>query len=145
MLHAWRRRRRSIRSISRRLRLPGQRLVTLYEADFDERWLDEAVKLADEMLRLFEDNQHGGFFYTAIDGEQLIVRQKDFFDSSVPSGNSLAATVLVRLAKLTGDARYLSSAEGTLAPLRSNSRRASGQLLFGARHVSGADARDCHR
>ncbi len=77
-------------------------LVSLYEAGFDERWIDAAVELADQMLAHFADRDDGGFFFTADDGEQLIARQKDLQDSATPSGNSMAATALVRLGKLTG-------------------------------------------
>ena len=52
-------------------------LVSLYEADFDERWIDEAVRLRDLMLELFPTRSGGGFFFTARDHEQLIARQKD--------------------------------------------------------------------
>lgn len=90
-------------------------LVSLYEATFDERWIDEAIRLADLTLELFSDRQQGGFFYTASDHETLIARQKDLYDNATPSGNSLAATGLVRLGKLTGRADYLAAADGTFA------------------------------
>ncbi|HZZ27256.1 MAG TPA: thioredoxin domain-containing protein [Pirellulales bacterium] len=89
-------------------------LVSLYEATFNERYIDEAVRLAEIVLTHFADGEAGGFFYTADDHEQLIARHKDIQDSSVPSGNALMATVLVRLGKLTGRANYLEAAERTL-------------------------------
>jgi uncharacterized protein YyaL (SSP411 family) len=85
-------------------------LVTLYEADFDERWIDEAVRLADIVLKHFADNEKGGFFYTADDHERLVTRNKEMDDSAVPSGNSMAATALLRLGKLTGRADYMDAA-----------------------------------
>jgi uncharacterized protein YyaL (SSP411 family) len=69
-----------------------QALVTLYETTFDERWIEHAARLADVMLRHFGDDRHGALFYTADDHERLIVRNKDLHDSSVPSGNSVAAS-----------------------------------------------------
>ncbi|MEX2175514.1 MAG: thioredoxin domain-containing protein [Pirellulaceae bacterium] len=108
-------------------------LVTLYEATFDEHWIDEAVRLADVMREHFEDRAGGGFFFTADDHEQLIARNKDFHDASVPSGNGMAATALIRLGKLTGRTDYLESARGALlaaVPVMERSPTAAGQLLI---------------
>ena len=108
-------------------------LVSLYEADFDERWIDEAVQLADLVNEHFADGEQGGFFYTADDHEQLIARHKDWQDSSVPSGNSMAATALWRLAKLCGRDDYAQAAQQTLAAglwLIQQSPTAAGQLLI---------------
>jgi uncharacterized protein len=108
-------------------------LLTLYEASFVERYIDEAARLADLVLALFGDRDRGGFFYTATDHEKLIARQKDLYDNATPSGNSMAATALVRLGKLTGRGDYLSAAEGTLraaARLMHESPTATGQMLL---------------
>ena len=77
-------------------------LVTLYEATFDPRWVRAAIELAEVMLQHFADETGGGFFYTADDHEQLIARTKDLHDGSMPSGNAMAVTALLRLAALTG-------------------------------------------
>jgi len=92
-------------------------LVSLYEADFNARWIDEAVRLADVMLARFVDAAAGGFFYTADDHEQLIARNKDVYDNATPSGTGMALTALVRLGKLTGSAQYLATAEKTFRSL----------------------------
>ncbi|HQU45309.1 MAG: thioredoxin domain-containing protein [Planctomycetia bacterium 21-64-5] len=108
-------------------------LVTLYESSWEERWIDAAVELADVVLAQFEDPEPGGFFFTAADHEKLISRQKDVQDSSVPSGNSMAATLLLRLGKLCGRADYLEAAERTLkafASLLEKHAGAAGQLLI---------------
>ncbi|HEX5709627.1 MAG TPA: thioredoxin domain-containing protein [Pyrinomonadaceae bacterium] len=78
-------------------------LVTLYETRGERQWLEEARALALKMVEEFWDEEQGGFFYTSRSGEQLIVRNKDFFDNATPSGNSVAAEVLLRLSVLTGD------------------------------------------
>jgi hypothetical protein len=109
-----------------------QSLVTLYEATFDEHYVDEAAALADILLKHFCDSDGGGFFYTADDHERLIVRAKDIIDNAAPSGNAVAATALLRLGKLTGDARYLDAAESTLraaAGLMKQAPGAAGQML----------------
>ena len=80
-------------------------LITLAEVD-DITWLADATAVAHELVRLFADDEHGGFFTTGVDAEALIVRPKDFQDNATPSENSLAAAALIRLATLTGDAGY---------------------------------------
>jgi uncharacterized protein len=89
-------------------------LLALYEATFSVRWLTAAIELADVILREFADTQNGGFFDTSIGHERLITRPKDVFDNATPSGNSVAADVLLRLALLTDRAEYRDAAEGVL-------------------------------
>jgi uncharacterized protein YyaL (SSP411 family) len=66
------------------------------------------------MLEHFEDREAGGFFFTADDHEQLILRPKTFGDDATPSGNGVAARLLVRLGSLLAEPRYLAAAERTL-------------------------------
>ena len=73
-------------------------LLALYEATFDLRWLGEATRLAQIMFAQFHDAENGGFFQTGVDHEALVARRKDVVDNAIPSGNSLAAEVLLRLA-----------------------------------------------
>jgi uncharacterized protein len=80
--------------------------LTLYETTFEVRWIEQALSLADELLRLFRDDERGGFFQTGSDAEVLVLRPKELYDNATPSGNSVAAEVMLRLALLTGDARY---------------------------------------
>jgi hypothetical protein len=89
-------------------------LVALYEASFDERWFIVARGLVESILARFADPA-GGFFDTADDHEVLVTRPKDVQDNAVPAGNSMAASVLLRFAALTGDGRYRSAAEGAIA------------------------------
>ncbi|MFN2202279.1 MAG: thioredoxin domain-containing protein [Caldilineaceae bacterium] len=81
-------------------------LIALYEADFDLRWLAEASRLTQIMFDQFHDEERGGFYQTGIDHEQLVVRRKDYIDNAIPSGNSLAAESLIRLANLLGNDEY---------------------------------------
>ena len=80
-------------------------LLALYEATFDERWFETARALMDRVLARFADPA-GGFFDTADDHERLVTRPKDVQDNAVPSGNAMAARVLLRLAAWTGDGAY---------------------------------------
>jgi uncharacterized protein YyaL (SSP411 family) len=98
-------------------------LVALYEATFDPRWLEAATQLADVILERFADVDNGGFYDTSSDHEMLITRPKDVFDNATPSGNAVAADVLLRLAVLTGDERYRRAAEGVLELLREEMAR----------------------
>jgi len=108
-------------------------LASLYQASFDDRYLDAACQLADVMLAHFRDPQDGGFFYTADDHPPLIARTQDLYDNATPSGNALAATALVRLGKLTGRGEYLAAAEATLKralAILQQSPTASSQMLL---------------
>jgi uncharacterized protein YyaL (SSP411 family) len=87
-------------------------LLTLYEATFDARWFDAARETADQMIVLFGDSERGGFFTTAHDHEELVVRRKDVDDHPIPSGNSAAAYGLLRLAAITGEQKYEERAVG---------------------------------
>ena len=92
-------------------------LIDVYEATFDRRWLDEARALADETLRLFWDERLEGFYDTGVDHERLIVRPRNLFDNAVPCGSSVAIETLFRLASLTGEPRYESTAREALRPM----------------------------
>ena len=73
-------------------------------------WLKRATDTADALITRFADNEGGGFFTTASDGEQLIVRTKDVLDGATPSANAVAALALTRLGALTGVADYTAHA-----------------------------------
>ena len=108
-------------------------LVSLYEADFNPRWLVEAEALADVMLARFWDPAEGGFFFTADDHEALIARNKDPQDGAIPSGNAMAATALVRLALFTGRSDLSEKAEQTFRLFRglmADAPHAAAQLLI---------------
>ena len=79
-------------------------LLAIYQATFDVRWLEEARALADEMLARFWDDAAGGFFDTASDhaDQSLIIRPKNITDNAIPSGNAVAASVLLQLSVLSG-------------------------------------------
>jgi hypothetical protein len=78
-------------------------LYELHVATGELRWLQEADRLARLAVELFADEQRGGFFLSASDAEALVARKKDFDDHPTPSGNSMLAFVLLRLARIYGD------------------------------------------
>jgi uncharacterized protein YyaL (SSP411 family) len=92
--------------------------LDLYETTFDVRWFEEARSLADDLLRLFRDEEGGGFFDTGSDAEALVIRPKELFDNAVPAGSSVAAEVLQRLSLFTGDAAYESAGVSALRAVR---------------------------
>ncbi len=90
-------------------------LLELYQTVFDEQWFTWAQELAELMLAHFRDEEHGGFYDTSDDHEQLIQRPKDVQDNATPSGNAMAALVLLTLSLYTGEAHYASAAEEMIA------------------------------
>ena len=91
-------------------------LLTLYEGTFETEWFAAARDLAEIMLKRFVDPA-GGFFDVSDDHERLIARPKGLQDNALPSGGSVAALGLLRLAAFTGDQSYASAAEGALRQL----------------------------
>ncbi|CAN5396498.1 thioredoxin domain-containing protein [soil metagenome] len=78
-------------------------LEQLYEATFDEKYLKASLELMAFVRIHFHDDAGGAFFHTSDEGEALIVRAKDIYDGAIPSGNSVAATTLLRLSHITGN------------------------------------------
>jgi uncharacterized protein len=91
--------------------------LTLYETTFDLRWLREARRLAGAMVELFADPGGDGFYQTGRDAEQLVVRPRELFDNAVPAGSSVAAEVLQRLGRLTGDQDWERAGLAALRPV----------------------------
>ncbi len=107
--------------------------VDLYQATSDQSYIEEATRLAEEMINHFYDDKEGGFFYTSDDHEQLIVRNKETQDSATPSGNSMAAYALLRLSRLTDRDDWEKVAMETLELLSGQLAKfamASGQALL---------------
>ena len=124
LLRAWRDGRTSGPAYVDDYALMAMACLTLWETTFDVRWFREARGVADEMVRLFHDSEGGGFFQTGADAERLVLRPKELFDNAVPSGNSAAAEVLLRLALLTGEGLYESAALSALRLVRDYFERA---------------------
>jgi uncharacterized protein YyaL (SSP411 family) len=102
----------------------GNGLVDLYETDFDPQWLVTATRLAETMLAQFCDVKDGGFFQTDGRDPSVIVRSKEDYDGAEPSGNSMAALLLLRLAQFTDRADYRDAAEKTLQLFGDHLRKA---------------------
>ena len=89
-------------------------LISLYEATFDRRWLEEARTYGDRIPELFWDDGDKALYDTGSDHDRLIVRPRDLFDNAVPCGNSAAAMALLRLGLHTGDLKYQEIATSAL-------------------------------
>lgn len=89
--------------------------LELYSAALDLRYLKMARELVQTMDELFWDEKVGGYFFSGSDSEELVIRPKEIYDGAMPSGNSVAARELLRLARLTGEARYEERANQVVA------------------------------
>ena len=116
-------------------------LLELYQSDFDIAWLDEATRLAEEMVRLFWDENHGGFFFTGSDHESLIMRSKTGYDGAIPAGNAVAASYLLKLATYSGQSDFEARGQETIHAFHAQmSRSPSGfaQMLAALDYYLGA-------
>jgi uncharacterized protein YyaL (SSP411 family) len=92
-----------------------QALLDLYEAQFDRRHLELAIRLTERQRELFEVREHGAFFSSTAGDASLVLRVKEDYDGAEPSGNSVAAGNLLRLAQITGRAGFREAAENLFA------------------------------
>ncbi len=100
-----------------------QACLDLYELTADITWVRQALELQSAVEAHFGDPKAGGYFSTGHDHEDLLVREKPSYDGAVPSGNSVAALNLVRLAELTGDEKWTKRAEALFAASSRNVQR----------------------
>jgi uncharacterized protein YyaL (SSP411 family) len=138
LAHQWRRGVAGGLAFADDLACLAEGLVGLYEATFAEHWIAAACALADRLVGAddagplpaggFVDPRTGGFFQTSAEHERLIVRGPDLLDNAVPGSTGMAATVLLRLAALTGRERYRAAAERALAAAAPLMARAPGAV-----------------
>jgi uncharacterized protein YyaL (SSP411 family) len=81
-------------------------LIEVYHTTFEVKYLQIALNLNADLIEHFWDRENGGFFYTADDGEALLVRQKTIYDGAIPSGNSVASLNLLRLGRIIANAEF---------------------------------------
>jgi len=96
----------------------GRALLDVYETDFDRRWLDRSAQIAATMLERFGDAEHGGFFFTSDDHEDLLTRNHSVHDGALPAGSGVAAEWLARLGDQLDEERFRSASRETLIALR---------------------------
>jgi hypothetical protein len=103
LLHVWKDGDAKIGAFLEDYAAVGNALLSLHEATLDPTWLAEARWCVDRALELFWDEREGRFYDSATDAERLVVRPRDVMDNATPSGNSLAADLLERAARVFGD------------------------------------------
>ncbi|WP_283775091.1 AGE family epimerase/isomerase [Bacillus zhangzhouensis] len=85
--------------------------LSLYEATFEQDFLEKAKTVAENMFELFWDEEKGSFFFSGSDAEALIVREKEVYDGAMPSGNSTALKQLLTLSRMIGRQDWLEKLE----------------------------------
>ncbi len=78
-------------------------LINLYEACFDNSYLEKATKLTETAIKEFYDTEKGGFYLYGSQNEQLIIKNKETYDTALPSGNSVMTYNLIKLSRLNND------------------------------------------
>jgi uncharacterized protein YyaL (SSP411 family) len=98
-----------------------QGLIDLYETTFDFQWLEYAILLTAKQIELFWDKDEGGFFDTGGNDPSILLRTKEDYDGAEPTGNSIAALNLLRLAKITNGRAHLSDGLPQMSDYESDS------------------------
>jgi uncharacterized protein YyaL (SSP411 family) len=111
-------------------------LIELYEATFKTKYLDEALRLQDDMLEYFWDKDREGFFFQADNSEKVLTRFKEFHDGAIPSGNSVACLNLLRLSRMTGRAYYEKKA---LALAKAHSTHEENTIFYNTMFLTALD------
>ncbi len=107
-------------------------LLALYRATLEARWLEEALHLTEGMVARFASEENAGFFDAAEDHATPITRSRDLHDGATPSGNAVAADVLLRLGAMSGNDAWTARATALLQALASTMREhplAAGRYL----------------
>jgi uncharacterized protein YyaL (SSP411 family) len=110
-------------------------LVSLYEATFEQRWIDAALDIARVLMERFADREGGGFYFTGAGHEALITRSKDQHDNATPAAGAVAVAALFRLVKLTGRNEFLDHAVHTMRQYHDTMQRypsAASQMMIAA-------------
>ncbi len=111
-----------------------QGLITLFEADYDEAWINWAVELQAIQDKLFWDKSDFGYFFSVPNDKSIIVRKKEFTDGAKPSSNAISATNLLKLYDITFNKDYLSTAEKLFARVSATFNRYP--FAFGATAIA---------
>jgi uncharacterized protein YyaL (SSP411 family) len=114
LYHRWRDGKRDSVQLLEAYAFPLSGVIDLYEATLEPKPLDFAIALAEAMIAKFYDTENGGFWQSAADAKNLILRVKNDYDGAEPSGNSVATLALLKLAAITGREDFKQPAEATL-------------------------------
>jgi len=81
-------------------------VVDMFEITGKQNYLSFAIKLSDHLIKHFWDDKNSNFFFTADNHEKLIIRPKNNYDLSMPSGNSVAANMFLRLYHIIQEEKF---------------------------------------
>ncbi|ERJ12445.1 thioredoxin domain-containing protein [Haloplasma contractile] len=81
-------------------------LIELFLGTSDQTYIHQALKLTDDMIELFWDDEKDGFYYYGNDSEYLLMRNKEIYDGAIPSGNSIATMNFIKLSEITDEIKY---------------------------------------
>ncbi len=121
--HTWKDGRASVPAFLEDVALFAGATLTLFQVTGEHRWYARTVELAEDAVARFHDDEHGGYFATAHDAEELYTRPKDLWDNAQPSGNSVLAEVFAGLAAFTGDHTWSDRAEEIVRLFQEQARR----------------------
>ncbi len=99
-------------------------LLELYESTFDTSYLQKAISLQEQFNNSHWDEENGGFYFTSGESEELLGRKKEYFDSALPSGNSVAALNLLRLGRITANTDWEQMADEITESTAKNAEQA---------------------
>ena len=100
-----------------------QAFIGLYEATFDEKWLNEAENLCNYTIKHFFNEKNGMFYYTSDLDPELLSRKMELSDAEIPSSNSSMAQNLYLLGTYLYNTEYLDIGKqmlGNILPLMSD-------------------------
>jgi hypothetical protein len=98
-------------------------LIQLYEATFDETYLNDAETFCDTTISSYLDKENGGFFFSGIENETLITPIKETYDMAIPCGNAVMCYNILLLSELTRNERYFELIKDQLHFMKTNSSR----------------------
>ena len=87
------------------IELIKKQMIKYHLKTFNVKYLEKAIKLNEDMIEIFWDTEHNGFFMYGNDGERLILRPKEIYDGAMPSGNSVATYNMLRLSSIIGNVK----------------------------------------
>ncbi|HOK72703.1 MAG TPA: thioredoxin domain-containing protein [Methanothermobacter sp.] len=98
-------------------------ILELYDATFNEKYIKLALQLSGELDEHFKDDENGGFFFTADYADRLLIRKKEGYDSATPSGNSVHAINLLKIASILEDETILEAAKAIIKSFTAKIKR----------------------
>jgi uncharacterized protein YyaL (SSP411 family) len=98
-------------------------LICLFEITAEEKYIEEADKLIKHCIKDFIDDQSGMFWFTSSTGEELVARKQEFYDSVIPSSNSVMMNNLFKMSVITGNTEYEEIADNMVFVMKDQLKR----------------------